>query len=577
MKIKFFLLILSGQICREHSRDLRNFWSGFIAIQRGLYLGGGKLEIVAHSWNPEHDDLVMQVYAPNIYTSQRQPNFLPEYAGIVSSPKSFETGLVRARSTWKRISPQALIGNAESRSVAASLINASQPEDTQVIFARWDQGQTGSELVNQLVQDPALPRDLIYMANYTEIDEGYADMWIIAPLSVARRFAGYKKFVLESLAGLNNYVADFTINGWPMALRGASRTLTQLPIIGPFLSIYAGRRYLGLLERVYRFACQCLKCWGGFLLRRFNFRPQYGEHSIILGDFRPMAIWPQYQALNNHALLKYFIWSQGLRSQTRFLNVGDFSREECGHLINPFSCAFVIYSHSSYSDCWVMVVEQARRCMPENCTHIILMSEESNQTLAAYAKLPVGEIELFCYEDSDPYTERLRKTFERLAVKWPIIYFIHEDMPLFASVDGPYLNALLHFFKASNEIYIRLIDTTAVDCKELHPEFPGLVVNTGGHALSVQPALIKPSEFAGLLCNYRCGLYEFEEVSAAANLQFSSVNGSRLVGKYMLSNDKFPHIATAITKGRWCVSEWGGEIMSLAEKYKLDLSLRGVS
>lgn len=577
MSERRYLLVLSGQVCREHSRDLRNFWSGFIAIQRGLNPAGGRLEIVAHSWNPEHDELVRQVYAPRNYRSERQPNFLPEYAGAVNPPDAFEAGLVRVRSTWKRVSPQALLGNAQSRSAAAALISDDESDDTQVIFARWDQGQTGSRSVNQMVHDPALPRDLIYMADYAEIDEGYADMWIVAPLPLARRFAGYKAFVLDSLAGRNDYVADFTRKGWPMTLRGAPGTLAQVPVLGRLLQRYAGRRRLGRLEQVYTYARQRLKRWRSRLLGRFDPPREYGEHSMMFGEQLPTAIWPQYQALNNHALLKYFIHSQGLRGLTRFLAAGDFAGGGSGHLINPLPYALVVYSHSSYSDCWPMVLGQARRCMPANCAHIVLLSEESEQTRVAHAQLQAGEVELLAYDDRDPYTERLRKAFEHLSARWPVVYFIHEDMPLYAPVDAPYLNALLHYFTASNELYIKLVDTTAVDDKQPHPEFPGLVVNTGGHALSVQPSLIKPANFAALLRNYRCGIYEFEGVSAGANLQFASVGGDRLVGKYMLGNNQFPHIATAIAKGKWCVSEWSAEIGQLAAEYKLDLQLRGVN
>jgi hypothetical protein len=43
------ILILSGNVCREHNSDLRNFWSGFINIQENLSLIDEELEIIAHN------------------------------------------------------------------------------------------------------------------------------------------------------------------------------------------------------------------------------------------------------------------------------------------------------------------------------------------------------------------------------------------------------------------------------------------------------------------------------------------------------------------------------------------------
>lgn len=573
-----YLLVLSGHVCREHSRDLKSFWSGFIAIQRGLNVDHDQLDIVAHSWNPEQDDLVRRVYTPRQYLSERQPNFAAEYMPAIKPVDWFEDGLVRVRSTWKRVSPQALLGNAHSRSAAARLIDEMGQDYAQVVFARWDQGQTGSRSVNTLVHDASLPKDLVYMANYSEIDEGYADMWIIAPPQLARKFSGYKQFLLDCLAGRNDYVADFTRNGWPLALRGAPGRLADLKLIGKAVKKYAGRRRRGRLEQLYSFAISRKTQWLRKLQVLFGKRREFGEHSLLLNDRVPSAIWPRYQALNNHALLKYFIHQQGLRKDTRFLDVNDFAKKHSGVLINPVPYVLVIYSHSSYADCWRMVVGQARRCMPENCARIVILSEESAKTRQEFAGLnPDEQIELLSYDEAAPYTERLRKAFVHLSEKWSTAYFIHEDMPLYAPVDAHYLNALLHYFAGSTEIYIKLVDTTAVDDKQAHPEFPGLVVNTGGYSLSVQPSLIKLKDFANFLANYQCGIYEFEGVSSRSNFQFSAVGGGRKVGKYLLGNNYFPHIATAIAKGKWCVSEWPAEIGQLSAEYEIDLNLRGVN
>ena len=81
------LLILSGSICRDHSLvltgqinrenpvDLRRFWFGLINIQRELNIEEGELDIIAHSWNPQFDDLIQKVYSPKAYLSEYQNDF----------------------------------------------------------------------------------------------------------------------------------------------------------------------------------------------------------------------------------------------------------------------------------------------------------------------------------------------------------------------------------------------------------------------------------------------------------------------------------------------------------------------
>lgn len=572
-----YVLVLSGQVCREHSRDLHNFWSGFINIQRTVNAGADTLDVVAHSWSPEHDDLVRRVYAPVVLASERQPNFAPEYMPLIDPVDRFEAGLKRARSTWKRCSPQALLGNARSRSRAMALVAESPFKDAykQVIAARWDQGMTGSAAVHNIVHDRSLPEEFLYMAYYSEIDEGYADMWFVAPPDVAERFAGYDRFVLDCLGGRNDYVDAFTKSGWPLSLPKEpggglkKRLLARFPRVR-FVALasrfgdFARRKAVGLSQRI----------------ERVIHAPQMtGENAIALETGAKGVTWPAYQALNNHAILKYFVFKCDLRQCIRFLEFGDFQRSrrsEQGTLINPVGFPVVIYSHSSFADCWNMAVMQTKKNMPANCERVVLFADDSAETRAKFEALEdTSGVDLLFYQDSLPYTERLRTGLEALSARWPIVYFMHEDMPLVSPVDAYYLNALLHYIGSSNELYVKLIDTTMVDEKLPHPEFPGLVSNTGGYAISIQPALLKTKEFAAFLANFRCSIYEFEGVCTRSNFKASAVAGDRRIGKYLLSNRRFPHIATAISKGKWCVSEWPDEIRSLAEIYSIDIQKRG--
>jgi hypothetical protein len=148
-------------------------------------------------------------------------------------------------------------------------------------------------------------------------------------------------------------------------------------------------------------------------------------------------------------------------------------------------------------------------------------------------------------------------------------------MPLVSTVEQVYLNTLLHYMNNSNEFYIKLVDTNYVDEKLEHDSFPNLVKNMGGYSISVQPSLIKLDFMISFLTNFHQDIYGFEQVCIRSNFTFSALKGNKKIGKYLLCNEYFPHVATAISKGKWCTSEWKIEINDLAKKYDIDISLRG--
>ena len=114
-----------------------------------------------------------------------------------------------------------------------------------------------------------------------------------------------------------------------------------------------------------------------------------------------------------------------------------------------------------------------------------------------------------------------------------------------------------------------------MNLKEDHNSFPGLVRNYGGYSISVQPGLFKADYYISFLKNFNENIYDFERTCIKSNFIFSAVKGGEKVGKYLISNGYFPHIATAISKGKWCTTEWGDEILYLSNKYNIDLSARG--
>lgn len=562
------IIAISGQVCRENSANLMNFWRGFINIQKSLS-NVDELKIIGHSWNPEYDEIIKSVYNIDDLISEKQENFFIEYTNHIDSLDVFEKGLVRVNSKWKRVSYQSILGNAKSRAQVMYLLEKINADGYgQVLATRWDQGCSGSENVNIINYDQSLNSNYFYLSYFNEIDEGYADMWFISSLKDAKLFKDYDKYLLESLSGKNNYLDDFTKNGWPLSLKREKLKFRKEKLILKLVNSLLKIQLPLITNRLNKYKTKTLA--------KIEMPIITGENYSKL-EIKSDVRFPMYQALNNHAILKSFILEKGLRDKTRFLNTYDFENKGNGFLINPISFAYVIYSHSSFADCWEMAIGQGLECLPKNCKKIYLISDDSFESYDFFKNLGYDQekIELITYANNENYTKRLKKAFEIINKDYDYAYFVHEDMPLVNKIDDIYLNALFHFLNTSNEFYIKLVDTKTVNKKETHESFPGLNTNYGECSMSVQASIFKLKYMITLFNNLDLDIYAFELECTRSNLIFSSVAGEREVGKSVLMNYKFPHITTAIAKGKWCTTEWKDEINYLAEKYNIDLSIRG--
>lgn len=573
--MKELVIVISGQLVRENSANLMNFWIGFRNIQNAIY-NVDDLKIVTHSWNPEFDDLVQSVYSPTELISEKQGSFVKEFMPLMSPLNRYEKGLKRINSTWKNVTPQTILGNVKSRTKAIELLSKLHlDDDVQILAARWDQGCTGSESVNKIIFDNSLNVNYHYISYFSEVDEGYADMWFVSPYHITKEFEHFESYIFKSLSGENSYFNSFTKDGWPLGIEKNK--------INEFIKRYK----IAILKKVIRkFPFNLFKKFLPFIKNKImgleqriknNIEQPFlsGENSLSM-DSKNSVTFPNYQALNIHAMLKSFILDKGLREKTRFLDIKDFEKTHNGQMINQIDFAYVIYSHSSFADCWDMAIGQAKECLPENCKKIFLVSDDSKETIDAFAKFENDEkITLLTYENKQKYTNRLIKVFKEVNEKFDFVYFVHEDMPLTSKVDKVYLNSLLHYMNNSNEYYIKLVDTNYVDEKQEHDSFPDLVKNFGGYSFSVQASLLKPDFLVSFLTNFNEDIYGLEQVCIESNFRFSAVKGDMKVGKYLLVNNYFPHISTAISKGKWVTSEWSDEIDYLAKKYNINISIRG--
>jgi hypothetical protein len=474
------------------------------------------------------------------------------------------------------VTPQTILGNLRSRAEAIKLLrNFDIDKDVQILATRWDQGCTGSDSVNNIIFDKSLDVNCHYISYFSEVDEGYADMWFISPYKLAVKFEQLDRYALDVFANKNDYFDNFTKNGWPLAIQKNKTYEFINEYKKAFINKILTKFNFDLFKKLLPFIATKVTGLEGRIKHKLEQPFFSGENSLLISS-KTNVVFPNYQALNIHAILKSFILDNKLREHTRFLDIKDFEHTHSGQMINPIEFSYVIYSHSSFSDCWEMAIKQAKECLPSNCKKIYLISDNSEETLKSFSSFgDDDQIELLTYENEEKYTNRLIKAFTEVGKNSDFIYFVHEDMPLVNKVNQVYLNSLLHYMNNSNEYYIKLVDTSYVDKKEDHDSFPSLVKNYGGYSFSIQASLLKPDFLCEFLANFDEDIYGLEKVCVESNLRFSAVKGNIKIGKYLLNNDYFPHISTAISKGKWVTSEWKEEISFLSKKHGIDLSVRG--
>jgi len=204
------------------------------------------------------------------------------------------------------------------------------------LLTRWDIGQTGSKFVNRPVIDLSLPNDYVYIADFPQLDEGYADMWVLCSPMDARAFRNYEPFLLESLGNKNGFRQKFCETGWPR-----SRPISLFERI--LLSSYADRYYRFLLAIVS--SIESLVGSGRLQRHMSRYRdglelkyrkPVLKAEGDLVEDTSNLRTYKSHESINMHAILKFFMLKKFGSERIRMLSGGDFECSNRGvSIINP--------------------------------------------------------------------------------------------------------------------------------------------------------------------------------------------------------------------------------------------------
>lgn len=470
------ILVLSGDICHPQSADMLPFWCGFIELQRKLCSSIKVSQIVGHSWNPELSDLVELVYAPQAKLHEQQSCSYPELLELINSAEGLKKGRYGLSADWNNESIRSTLNRVRSLSRAVQLMDAQLLSEHQVLIARWDLGPSNKAKTDQLVIDAGLPKEYLYLQYSSKVDVGYADIWMLAPPSIARQFSKFDRVVLDSLTGKNSYLKQFCKSGWPRTCR---RTWFETAL-SHSISQSIHDQLLKLIESTWMqrqgrsFTRKILRRMITLFQSRLDQPPQTAENSYVPIAQNTLRTFSPACALNPRALLKYFILSEGLRERTRFLTNEDFEiASNSGQVINPQPIVLLLWDEVQDNG----VIKHA---MHSSALPISAIFYLEGTVKACITEQREGVVSRVLQPKSSSSKDRLSCvldfTIQQFGRSSPVV--IMPSAAIYnACADWHYLNALIKFIVWKNLDYV---DLTGSENGKPSLEFPDLQTVNGG-------------------------------------------------------------------------------------------------
>ena len=236
--------------------------------------------------------------------------------------------------------------------------------------------------------------------------------------------------------------------------------------------------------------------------------------------------------------------------------------------------AFIVYTHSTYSDIWPIFFGQTKKHLKFPFKKYIFVDK-------VMPGIP-EEYEVILYTQNH-YTTDVAHCLSQIKDKHKYCLFQHEDMFLYSDADTRKLIEYFNVMKQEDLDSLRLIkagptrDVPVPANRELK-----LILRSSPWIFSIQPSFWKTEELYKIY-NTTPGdsIWEFE----LAAQKTVKVNSTRIVypdrgepkrGKQHYDSYTYPYIATAVFKGRWMMSEYTAELVPLLKEYNIDPQIRGI-
>lgn len=234
--------------------------------------------------------------------------------------------------------------------------------------------------------------------------------------------------------------------------------------------------------------------------------------------------------------------------------------------------AFILYTHSEYSDVWEAFFGQTEKFLDKSYKKYVFVDKGES-----LFEIP-DDYTVVHYENDMKYTDRFSHCLEQ--VKEDVCIFQHEDMFLYGKPDEKRLSTYLNVLKENDNLdFIKLLKGGDVD-DEPFEGCTGLF-KCKEWLMAIQPALWKVGKlkkvFAAFL-DYGIWDLERDAQEKCKKMGIKGVycyNGEAQRGSHHWDSDTYPYVATAICKGKWNTKEYACELEEIFHEYGIDRMERG--
>jgi hypothetical protein len=433
------IIVISNQI------DSDFFWKLFINIQNAIH-DVDKLTIVAYKGDAKINQLSHGVYKSHLI-------LLENHIDVCSG--------------YRNTNMETVLQNIQSVSNAIRCLDSFNIEDESKVLLLRGGGNY------QIILDKSLSSEYLYLEYSNYVDLGYEDSWIYGPYGIIKKFKVYDQYVCDLL---NECKVSKIYN--KNYLRCFSFVKYKLQIIKDKFNKFFLKSALKIIQN------NIFKVLFSFVSHRMSNLEikiyKIMESSFISKDnsslisMMPVINPFKLCSYDSRNILKAFLLSNKIRKNVRFLESHDFTKTHHGQMINPIDFVCIIYSHSSNSNNWKTILEDALDYLPENCMKIYLLSEDSVKTDMIYTGFYRNiKVELLKYDSKLNYMSQLKGVLD-MKNAFRYAYFMHDTMLLKDRVDAVYLNSLLHYMRRSKELYIKLFCSNYTKIILNNSQFPNL-------------------------------------------------------------------------------------------------------
>lgn len=490
---------------------------GFEYIQDKI-LDGNDVDVFVHSWDLPAKQLILDKYNPTLSLFEEQKTFDEEISNI--DCEWFEENFNRKSTMYKNSIFQSF-SFLYSRKIAIELKSKYEKDNNFeydcVVLCRFDLGNRGKEHPQVFYAtdiDFNLEADLskLHMKYWDQFNWGIPEHWFYSNSKTMNLVGSLYDKLQEYYQKDSDYVKAVTV-GWPES----------------------------------------------------NANYEFSNEIFQKNKSKNLVKFAKWHCVDNHKIYKWFFHETGLSKNKGFGEPKDKNQNK------KFS--IVMYSHSSYSDCWPMFFGQTDKYF-NNYKKYIFCDDDCS--------LVPPDWECIIYDEKLPYNRRVASCLEKVEEK--IIIFHHEDMPLYQKPDYLSLNSFCDILDKEQIHFIKLLRGGITNNDSSYKNYNNLYqISDKIHYMAIQPTLWKTQS---LLSVYRQAnvshVRDFENYASYICTR-SGIEGVYCYfgepkrGLYHYDSKVYPYISTAISKGKWNTQEYNNEIVHLSQNYKTNLKQRGTN